>query len=742
MNIYSHLKDPAFRFCLIRRGEKGPFEKDWPNGLSFDDRKLTNHLKAGGNYGVIAGWGGLAFVDVDLMDSEFLAAIESLGRTFTIRTGSGKRHYYFKASGVSNRGFEKDGKHYGELRAVNQQVVGPGSLHPSGGIYEVLVDAPIREVQAGALVAALVAWLKTETAGRAGATRTEALREETDEMCAEIKRRVRLSELMAHYKMDTSRNPGKCPWHKCADPCFSWDDSTGLWHCFDTDCLRSGNIFHLVMQMENCDFLTAKSKMADLGGVTKKRTNTKTKDNKKDPLPTSFLELNGKLAEMVWDGARSRFAVYDPNTAMVILSDEFGGKVPYNDDMVLKGVVLFPSGADEYESDEKLIEDIRVFIHKYMDVSEFYEKLVTYYVILTWLYDNFNTLPYLRVIGDYGSGKSRLLQTIGHLCYKPMFVGGATTPSPVFRIMEMFHGTLIYDEADFKLSDEQAEIIKILNCGFQTGFPVLRTEEDDGKRSPKSYDCYGPKILATRNEFKDKALESRCLTEKLTETSRMDIPLLLDEDFFRDSRKIRNKLLMFRFRHYGKYKIDLSQQDITIERRLNQVVLPLYSVITDYKIREDLKEFMRLYNKRIIADRGEQFEALVLEKIVEILELREKDGLITDQLYVKTVVDAINVNIKKEEDKFTPHRVGNLIRKKLFLELKKDREGRWIRWNVPMFFKLIKKFGVGDDATFVTLYMKASDDSHTAAEKSLCDYATCLHKESHASHIITENTLS
>jgi hypothetical protein len=73
------------------------------------------------------------------------------------------------------------------------------------------------------------------------------------------------------------------------------------------------------------------------------------------------------------------------------------------------------------------------------------------------------------------------LLIIGSLCYKPIFASGASTVSPIFRILDSFHGTLIVDEGDFRFSDEKAEVVKILNNGNVKGFPVLRSESD-GKR--------------------------------------------------------------------------------------------------------------------------------------------------------------------------------------------------------------------------------------------------------------------
>src|SRR5207249_10312756 len=121
------------------------------------------------------------------------------------------------------------------------------------------------------------------------------------------------------------------------------------------------------------------------------------------------------------------------------------------------------------------------------------------YVLLTWIYDAFNELPYLRARGDYGSGKTRLLLTVGSICYKPIFASGASTVSPLFRIIDAFRGTLIIDEGDFRMSDEKAEGVEILNNGNGRGFPVLRSEASKNREfNPRAYSVFGPKLVATR----------------------------------------------------------------------------------------------------------------------------------------------------------------------------------------------------------------------------------------------------
>jgi len=194
-----------------------------------------------------------------------------------------------------------------------------------------------------------------------------------------------------------------------------------------------------------------------------KKSNIKT-------INTSFIDYLGDLYEQVYDkdSEGTFFVKYSK------LSQEIEGVVekveinetiykPIYNDFVKKEFIYLSSEAKEYNNLSTLLQLIQQYIHKYLDITEFGEVLSSYYILLSWIYDNFETIPYLRFIGDYGTGKSRGLKVIGSICYKPIFAGGAITPSPIFRLIEQFKGTLVIDEADFSISEHFAEIIKILN---------------------------------------------------------------------------------------------------------------------------------------------------------------------------------------------------------------------------------------------------------------------------------------
>ncbi len=341
--------------------------------------------------------------------------------------------------------------------------------------------------------------------------------------------------------------------------------------------------------------------------------------------------------------------------------------VPYSprNNLLKHEVVLLPSGIDEYGTEAELLGDIRGFIHRYVDVSPLFEEIASYYVILTWVYDAFNELPYLRVRGDFGSGKTRFLLTVGSLCCKPIFAGTSTV-SPLFRILDAFRGTLVLDEGDFRMSDEKAEVVKILNNGNARGFPVLRSEAVGRKEfDPRAYAVFGPKLVATRGFFADRALESRCITEDMGQSRlRDDIPISLGESHKEEARRLRNKLLLFRFRNLRKVRTPETNIDRAIEPRLNQIFAPLFSIIDDPKAREGLQGLARRYARELVSDRGMETEAQLLE-VIRDLAVSAADGRLTVKEITGLFADR---HADDYERKVTAKWVGSLLRKKLGLK--------------------------------------------------------------------------
>src|SRR5215467_13879635 len=400
------------------------------------------------------------------------------------------------------------------------------------------------------------------------------------------------------------------------------------------------------------------------------------------PVPTvSAVFDDGGILEMVYrpEEKRTAFVLWKDGQwkfEQSLSIDAFRRLVPYspNNNLIKNELVLLPSEPEEYGSGESLTSEIQSFIHRYVDVSPLFEKIASYYVLFSWVYDGFNELPYLRVRGDPGSGKTRFLLTIGSVCYKPIFASGASTVSPIFRMLDSFHGTLIVDEGDFRFSDEKAEVVKILNNGNVKGFPVLRSESD-GKRefNPRAYHVFGPKLVATRGFFDDKALESRFLTEEMGQYRlRDDVPINLPSTWKEEALSIRNKLLLFRFRNLNKRKPAENLVDRSIEPRLNQIFVPLLTIIEDPEARHDLQELAKRYNREMIADRGMDMEAQILEIIRDMLSSPYGESRLPLKDVTSWFVDRHGMDYER---KVSSKWIGTIIRKRLNLKTQRTRDG-------------------------------------------------------------------
>lgn len=166
--IHPRLQDTRFRFVLLgSSGEdlKKPYETNWQETANYqhDDPIISAHP---GNVGICGGFGDLHILDCDDMQRwEELAVFPLIPATLTIESRPGHRQYYvtceehFPSGGLfdpEKTEINKEGNleyvHVGDLKAGSKdgicggQAVTPGSKHPSGSIYQVVVDAPIAEV--------------------------------------------------------------------------------------------------------------------------------------------------------------------------------------------------------------------------------------------------------------------------------------------------------------------------------------------------------------------------------------------------------------------------------------------------------------------------------------------------------------------------------------------------------------------------------------------------------------------
>lgn len=392
----------------------------------------------------------------------------------------------------------------------------------------------------------------------------------------------------------------------------------------------------------------------------------------------STLTSDGRIIEMIYDPitAHTAFSVWQDGKTNELSEVTVAGVTyrPYSahNNLVKNEIVLFPETPVDYSAESELTAELSQFICRYIDLDPLFAEVAVHYVLLSWVYDAFNELPYLRVRGDYGSGKTRFLLTVGSLCYKPIFASGASTVSPLFRLLDTFRGTLVVDEGDFRFSDERTELVKILNNGSARGFPVLRSELMPSKEfNPSAYAVFGPKLIAMRSAFDDPALESRLISEELgLRPVRAEIPINLPNTHREEARQLRNKLLMFRFRNRHNIRIVESLVQASLEPRYNQIFVPLLSVIGDPSVQRRVMGIAHEYQANAIAERGNAPEGQILAIIRDLLASGET------QISVKTVTNWFADRHGEDyERKITGKWIGSILRRKLYLRTRKSHGG-------------------------------------------------------------------
>jgi len=306
-SIPIQLQQPDFRFVLLKPKEKIPFEAGWQNKIyKFDDDRLLNHIKEGGNYGVIGG-GEKYLVIVDFDNEEVQnELVEKLPKTFTVKTGSGLLHKYLISTGSKSfKIFDKDLNTLADVQGEGKQVVGAGSVHPNGNTYEIVDESEVAFIDYSELKALIIPYDKKPKKEFAP-KKEQSASIGNDDLLDKVKSSISLIDVLEDWGVDTSKNPTNCPLHSSkGGKCLGFNDKTA--HCFHCD--QSWNLFQVVQEHKKCnfkealDYLVSKAGLEDEHAQSKKDwvNSKKIKDYGKDKdiienknLPEIILPHEGK----------------------------------------------------------------------------------------------------------------------------------------------------------------------------------------------------------------------------------------------------------------------------------------------------------------------------------------------------------------------------------------------------------------------------------------------------------------
>lgn len=504
-----------------------------------------------------------------------------------------------------------------------------------------------------------------------------------------------------------------------------------------------GLAFKLFAGMDKLQRAQYRMKLCERLGIGLREFNDilKSADKSEEKTSETMVELlggfvDGWLIEYIYDmeTKQARFAYRDPDgkVGMAETLDINGTRyVPrWPGPFIMAGAVMFPTELGPLKNTRELVGMIELFVHKwYLLESKYHYRLIAYYILMTWIYDAFSALCYLRATGEAGAGKSELMRRIGPLCYRFMPASGATTAASFFRAIEEYRGTLFIDEADLHDGGDMSnDLVKVLNLGAMKGGMIWRLEEvqrADGKNyEVTAFNTYGPKLIAMRKEFRDDAVASRSLTLKLMprepiELKSVNIPLQVNDAFRREATQIRNLLLRWRMDVWQpEIEVNDDDMDLEISARLNQVTMPIKALArADKELSGEIEKFLRAYNSELVLNRSMTIAARIVEalwKIHNYPDLKKQYLQTTNEgdeymmvgdvrTIANELIDDMNKSgketdeddKKRKRDELTAKGVGSMLRNELQLHVGARRgTGYPVFWDEIKMQGLAKRYGV------------------------------------------------
>ena len=141
----------------------------------------------------------------------------------------------------------------------------------------------------------------------------------------------------------------------------------------------------------------------------------------------------------------------------------------------------------------RLLSEISAAIRLHIVLPDHAADAAALWAVHTYLLDIFGITPRLAITSpEKGCGKTTLLDVLERLVWRPLLAANLTA-SVVFRVVEMRKPTLLIDEADLFLAENE-ELRGILNSGHRRGGCAIRNVGDEFE--PRAFSTYSACAIA------------------------------------------------------------------------------------------------------------------------------------------------------------------------------------------------------------------------------------------------------
>jgi hypothetical protein len=351
----------------------------------------------------------------------------------------------------------------------------------------------------------------------------------------------------------------------------------------------------------------------------------------------AFSSGDGLTVEQVIHNGKVGFAVYDKSSGSVGFTEIYGAihpkeNVPW----------LLPGMPSDYGNDYQLYLEVCKYIYDHVELQDdsLYD-ILTAWTMAAHRISEFESFPYINIIGPPDSGKTRLEKTLQQLSYRGIF-GPSMTASAMFRAIDRDQVTIFYDQCEHLANSKEAsDLLAIIDNGYQEGGKKFLTNMDTGDY--EAFNLYSPKVFDSTRTLEG-TLESRSIRVDMQSKIRR-ISVRIDKS---KGAILRGKLLLYKFRHAEENEGTEEAEDTlmghTKDSRLIELFLPLYIVTHDTSFpsgasspSDKIMEYMKKMGKSREDLEQTSIEALIIEAITQGSEL-----VVEGRLSLSNITDCFN----------------------------------------------------------------------------------------------------
>lgn len=162
-------------------------------------------------------------------------------------------------------------------------------------------------------------------------------------------------------------------------------------------------------------------------------------------------------------------------------------------------------------SGNDLLTDLAFTVRRFIVCPDETSTAAALWIVMSWFMEVVQVAPLAVITApEKRCGKSQLLSLLGRLVHRPLTASNIT-PAALFRSIDAWRPTLLVDEADAFMKDNE-ELRGLLNCGHtRDSAYIVRVVGDD--HTPKRFNVWGAKALAGIGHLADTIMDRAVVLE-------------------------------------------------------------------------------------------------------------------------------------------------------------------------------------------------------------------------------------